>query len=50
MKTRLYWALGSYAAFAILAAITLDGVFLYAVWILMAGLAAKTLIAYKAGW
>lgn len=50
MKTRLCWALGSYAAFAVLAAVTLDGVFRYAVWILMAGLAAKTLIAYKAGW
>ena len=50
MKTRLYWALSSYAGFALLAAFTLDGVLLYAVWVLMAGLAAKTLIAYKAGW
>ena len=50
MKKKLYWAIASYAAFALLAWLTLDGVFRYAIWILMAGLAAKTLIAYKAGW
>ena len=43
--------MGSYAVIAILAALTLDGGLLRnAVWILMAGLAVKTYIAYKAGW
>ena len=50
MITRFYWAMGAYAVLALLAAFTLDGVFRIAVWILLAGLAAKTLIAYKAGW
>ena len=50
MKKRLYSAMVTYAALAVLAGFTLDGVFRYAVWILMAGLAAKTVIAYKAGW
>jgi hypothetical protein len=50
MKTRLFWALGAYAVLATLAFVTLDGVFRYGVWILMAGLAAKSWIAYKAGW
>ena len=48
--TRLYWAMGAYAAIALLAWTTLDGLFRYGVWILLGGLAAKTLIAYKAGW
>ena len=42
--------MGAYAALALLALFTLDGVFRYGVWILLGGLAAKTLIAYKAGW
>ena len=42
--------MGSYAVLALLAFLTLDGVFRYGVWILLGGLAAKTLIAYKAGW
>jgi hypothetical protein len=50
MNTRLVWAMSSYAVIALLAAFTLDGTFRYAVWILMAGLAVKTYIAYKAGW
>ena len=50
MNPRLYWALGVYAALAVLAAFTLDGVFRYGIWILMAGLAAKTWISHKAGW
>jgi hypothetical protein len=50
MNTRLYWALGSYATLALAAAFTLDGVFRYAIWILMAGLALKTYIAHKARW
>jgi len=47
---RLYWAMGAYAAIAVLAWSTLDGLLRYGVWILLGGLAAKTLIAYKAGW
>jgi hypothetical protein len=50
MKKRLYLAMASYAALALLALFTLDGVFRYGIWILMAGLALKSLIAYKAGW
>lgn len=50
MRLKLQYALGAYAALALLATFTLDGVFRIAVCILMAGLAAKTLIAHKAGW
>ena len=50
MTNRLYWAMGTYAVLALLASVTLDGVFRIAVWIFLGGLAAKTLIAYKAGW
>jgi hypothetical protein len=50
MKKRLQWAFGAYAALAVLALLTLDGAFRAAIWILLAGLTAKTLIAYKAGW
>ena len=50
MRTRLIWAMGSYAVLALLAAFTLDGVMRSAVWILVGGLAVKTVIAYKAGW
>ncbi len=50
MNARFYSALAAYAALALLAAFTLDGVLRLAVWILMAGLALKTWIAYKAGW
>jgi hypothetical protein len=42
--------MSAYAVLAALAAVTLDGALRYGVWILMAGLAAKTWIAYKAGW
>ena len=42
--------MGAYALLALLALLTLDGLFRYGVWILLAGLAAKTYIAYKAGW
>lgn len=42
--------MGAYAVLALLAALTLDGALRYAVWVLMAGLAVKTYIAYKAGW
>ena len=41
---RFYTALACYAAFAILASFTLDGKFLWVVWIFLAGLALKTFI------
>jgi hypothetical protein len=48
---RLTAALTTYAILALLATFTLDGGMMRnAVWILMAGLAAKTYIAYRAGW
>jgi hypothetical protein len=50
MYKRLPFAMGCYAVLALLAAFTLDGMFRVAVWILLAGLALKTWIAYKAGW
>ena len=51
MNKRLVGAMTTYAIVALLAAFTLDGGMMRnAVWILMAGLAAKTYIAYRAGW
>ena len=50
MTTRFFWALGTYAVLALLAAFTLDGTLRTAVWILLGGLTLKTCIAYKAGW
>jgi uncharacterized membrane protein YdbT with pleckstrin-like domain len=50
MTTRFYCALSVYAVLAVLAALTLDGKLLAAIWILLAGLTVKTCIAYKAGW
>ena len=50
MTTRFLWALGVYAVLALMAAFTLDGNLRLAVWILLAGLTVKTVIAYKAGW
>jgi hypothetical protein len=50
MKQHLIPALTAYAVLALLAFLTLDGALRIGVWILMAGLAAKTLIAHKAGW
>jgi hypothetical protein len=47
MKSRLIMALACYAMLAILAAVTLQGTFRIVVWIFLAGLAAKTLIAAK---
>ena len=49
-STRLICALCAYAVLALLATFTLDGMFRSAVWILLLGLTAKTVIAYKAGW
>ena len=51
MNKRFYAAMATYAVLALLAAFTLDGGLLRnAVWVLLAGLAAKTYIAYRAGW
>jgi hypothetical protein len=50
MNSRFLWAMGTYAALALLAALTLDGLMRYTVWILMGGFAVKTYIAKKAGW
>ena len=50
MNTRFIGAMSAYAAIALMAAFTLDGLLLTAVWILLAGLAVKTTIAWKAGW
>lgn len=50
LTNRFRCALGVYAVLALLAALTLDGKLLAAVWILLGGLTVKTCIAYKAGW
>jgi len=50
MTTRFIWAMSVYAVLALMATFTLDGNLRLAVYILLAGLAVKTLIAYKAGW
>ena len=50
MTTRFIWAMSVYAVLALMATFTLDGNLRFAVYILLAGLAAKTVIAYKAGW
>jgi len=50
MTTRFLYALGAYAVLALLAALTLEGNLRLAVWILLAGLTLKTVIAHKAGW
>ena len=44
MKARFTTAMGAYAGLALLAAILLTGKIRAAVWILLGGLAAKTLI------
>jgi len=48
MYNRFWIAMSAYAVLAALAAFTLDGKPRTAVWILMGGLALKTVIAYKA--
>jgi hypothetical protein len=42
---KFYRALACYAAIALLATVTLDGKFLWVVWIFLGGLALKTYIA-----
>jgi hypothetical protein len=51
MKKRLLSALFAYFAIAVMAFFTLDGGLLRnVVWVVMAGLAVKTYVAYRAGW
>ena len=50
LTNRLYCALGVYAVIALLATFTLDGNMRLAIWILLAGLTVKTVIAYFARW
>jgi hypothetical protein len=49
MKKRLPWALGCYAILFLLATFTLEGPFRLAIWVFLAGLTARTLIAVKRG-
>jgi hypothetical protein len=48
LDKRFYAAMAAYAVIAIFAAFTLEGKMRLAVWIFIAGLALRTLIAYKA--
>ena len=50
MQKRFLAAMSTYAILAVLATFTLDGKLRYAIWVLMAGLAVKTYIAYRAHW
>ena len=47
---RLMMAFAAYLVLAIGATFTLDGKLLYFVWIVLAYFAARTYVAYKAGW
>lgn len=47
MRRRFKWALGAYAAIGVLAALTLEGMLLWGVWILLGGLAVKSWIAVR---
>ena len=47
MMPRLVTAMLTFGALALLAAVTLDGLFRLAVWIFLAGLAVKTWIASR---
>ena len=48
MYNRFWVAMATYAVLALLATFTLDGKLRTAIWVLMGGLALKTVIAYKA--
>jgi hypothetical protein len=50
MNKRLSAAMGAYAILAAIAFLALHGVVLKGVLLLLAALAAKTLIAWRAGW
>ena len=47
LRRRFKWALGAYAAIAGMAALTLEGALLWAVWIFLGGLAVKSWIAVR---
>jgi hypothetical protein len=50
MNKRLSAAMGAYAILAAIAFLALHGLLLKGVLVLLGGLAAKTLIAWRAGW
>jgi hypothetical protein len=50
MNFRFAVSMAVYAVLALLATFTLEGDMRTAIWILMAGLAAKTAIAWRARW
>ncbi|MCU1257858.1 MAG: hypothetical protein JWO80_743 [Bryobacterales bacterium] len=50
MSTKFIAAMIVYAVLAVVAAFWIEGTLRIAVWILLGGLALKTLIAKKAGW
>ena len=50
MRTKLIAAMSVYTALAVIAGFWTAGAPRIAVWILLGGLALKTLIAHKAGW
>jgi hypothetical protein len=50
MYKRFLAAMTTYAVLAVLATFTLDGKMRIVIWIVMGGLALKTVVAYKAGW
>jgi hypothetical protein len=50
MKKRFLTALAAYAVLAIVGILTCHGIVLKVILIVLAGLAAKTWIAWKAGW
>lgn len=47
LRRKLKWALAAYAAFGILAALTLDGALLYAVLLFLGALALRSWAAVK---
>ncbi len=50
MRSKLPWAIAAYALLALIAAFTIGGTPRIAIWILLGGLALKTVIADRAGW
>ncbi len=50
MRKRFIAALCAYGVLALMAGLTLDGMFRLVVWLFLALFTVKTVIAYKAGW
>lgn len=50
MRRKLIAAMAAYSVLALMATFWTDGTARIAVWILLGGLALKTLIAHAAGW